>query len=72
MSAAGRQLREGDPTLGWGRLAARTEVLFLPGTHASLVIEPDVGAVGRLLRTRIDEILDRSRAQGDLVLEAAE
>lgn len=53
--AEARRLRLADPTLGWSRYSTQTiEVRELPGTHHSLMNEPQVAAVAALLQAIVD------------------
>ena len=46
----------GDPTLGWGRFAARsTQIEIIPGDHQSMIVEPHVDTLARRLQARLDE-----------------
>ncbi|HEY6923245.1 MAG TPA: alpha/beta fold hydrolase, partial [Steroidobacteraceae bacterium] len=48
-----------DPTRGWGRLSQRpVEVAAVPGTHLSLLVEPNV----RTLASYLDEFLQKADA----------
>jgi thioesterase domain-containing protein len=53
--ALGRPPATGDPTLGWAASSAHpVTVVPVPGTHVTMLAEPHVRELGRLLRTALD------------------
>ncbi len=57
-----RRADRGDPTLGWGELAAGVELVWVPGDHGSMVREPHV----RELAAELSRCFSRAGAGDDL------
>jgi thioesterase domain-containing protein/acyl carrier protein len=60
LRAAETPLAAPDPTLGWGALAAEVELHVVPGTHTSMLHEPEV----RELAVRLRACVERAAGGG--------
>ncbi len=53
---------DGDPTLGWSRVARRVDVRVVGGDHATMVREPHVRGLAAMLRAQLADALCATRA----------
>jgi len=62
--ALGRPSPSDDPTLGWAAASARpVTVVPVDGTHVTMLTAPQVGVLGRRLRTTLDRALVPARVR---------
>ena len=50
-----------DPTLGWGELAAGVDLLVVPGTHTSMLYEPEVRELAGRLHACVESATEDGR-----------